>query len=106
VEWLLSLHRLLDRKRHRWDDPCPELNSRVDELGEYDMGHKKLTPLGVVSGCRLRRDGFSERLALFLQFSVARNEYRLVRHNRQVPLGLVLGNARGSVNALKADPNP
>ena len=46
----------------------PELNSRIDELGEYRRGHKKLTPLGVVSGCRLRRDRFCERRALLLEF--------------------------------------
>jgi len=46
----------------------PELNSRVDELGEYRGGHKKLTPLGVVSGCRLRRDRFCERLTLLFEF--------------------------------------
>ena len=46
----------------------PELNSRIDELGEYRRGHEKLTPLGVVSGCRIRRDRFCERLALLLEF--------------------------------------
>jgi len=44
-----------------------ELNTRVDKLREYRRGHKKLAPLGVVSSCWTRRDGFRERLALLFE---------------------------------------